>query len=138
MVELVYYADFGFDCAFYIGKGGDACGGGGVIGAPEDGGADHVEAVGVAFLHGGLGCFSFCHRLHRFTQIKLVCSGVLGEVKEIFNTVNGIFYYGYFIYIVVVLLFSNVNSRYDYVIINIISDKLYFINVKLYFNCVSI
>ena len=51
MVKLVYDADFGFDCGFYIGKGGNAYWGGGVIVAPEDGGADHVEAVGVAFLH---------------------------------------------------------------------------------------
>ena len=51
LVELVYDAEFGFDCGFDTGKGGDGCGCGGIVGTPEDGGADHVEAVGVAVLH---------------------------------------------------------------------------------------
>ena len=52
LVELVDDAEFGFDSGFDCGKGGDGCCCGGIVGAPEDGGADHVEAVGVAVLHG--------------------------------------------------------------------------------------
>ncbi len=61
-----------------------------------------------------------------------------GEGREIFNSVNDIFYYGCIIFITVDLVYICVKYSYDYVMINISKVNFNYIYVKFFFNYVTI